>query len=261
MTPESVPMQELLTHADFVRGLARDPVRDPDVGDDLAQEAWLRTLRSPPRHGESLRGWFATLLQNLWRNHLRGERRQQARVEALPPPAPADPAVEIVAREQVRQRLLAAVLQLDEPAAGATHGRPVAIGRESRVVVDNSSAGSHSISVSGVGVANASVEAAVVAGGEAAATIELQSAAVRETVIEYGVDQRVVHMRVEDAAGSAVFDQVIEGTPGRPLRRALALPLGSFVVRVRTAAGVETVERFTTTSLAPDPPPVVVRAK
>ena len=63
-TPD-VPLDDLLIHAEFVRGLARDLVGDDAEAEDLVQEAWLRTLRKPPRHGESLRGWFATLLRSL----------------------------------------------------------------------------------------------------------------------------------------------------------------------------------------------------
>src|SRR5262245_42304254 len=115
MSPEPVPIAELLVHAEFVRGLARDLVRDAHLRDDLTQEAWLQALRRPPRHGASLRGWFAKLLASLCANHARAERRRQLREAAVAPPPPADTAAEVAAKEQVRQRLLAAVMRLDEP--------------------------------------------------------------------------------------------------------------------------------------------------
>src|SRR5262245_21478151 len=115
MSPEPVPIAELLVHAEFVRGLARDLVRDAHLRDDLAQEAWLQALRRPPRHGASLRGWFAKLLTSVFANHVRTERRRQLHEAAVPPPPPADTAAEVAAKEQVRQRLLAAVMRLDEP--------------------------------------------------------------------------------------------------------------------------------------------------
>ncbi|MEO6596167.1 MAG: sigma factor [Planctomycetota bacterium] len=62
MAVEPVPIADLLIHAEFVRTLARDLVRDPHSVDDLAQEAWLQTLRRPPRHGTSLRSWLAALV-------------------------------------------------------------------------------------------------------------------------------------------------------------------------------------------------------
>jgi RNA polymerase sigma-70 factor (ECF subfamily) len=115
MSAEPVPIAELLAHAEFVRGLARDLVRDPHLGDDLAQEAWLQTLRRPPQHGASLRGWLATLVTSLFANHARAERRRRLREAAAEPLPPADTAADVAAKEQVRQRLLAAVMRLDEP--------------------------------------------------------------------------------------------------------------------------------------------------
>src|SRR5262245_14733681 len=115
MSREPVPVAELLAHAEFVRGLARDLVRDAHLRDDLAQETWLQALRRPPQHGASLRGWFATLLTSLFANHARSERRRQLREAAVEPPPPPDTAAEVAAKEQVRQQLLAAVMRLDEP--------------------------------------------------------------------------------------------------------------------------------------------------
>ncbi|MBL8896152.1 MAG: sigma-70 family RNA polymerase sigma factor [Planctomycetes bacterium] len=113
--PDSIPITDLLIHADFVRNLAHALARDPEVGDDLLQEVWVAALQRPPQHGASLRGWLAALVSSLFRNRLREERRRRAREAQLPPLPPCDPADEIVAREQVRQRLLAAVLRLEEP--------------------------------------------------------------------------------------------------------------------------------------------------
>src|SRR5262245_43452992 len=115
MSAEPVPIAELLAHAEFVRELARDLVRDVHLRDDLAQEAWLQALRRPPRHGASLRGWLASLLTSLFANHARSERRLKLREAAAAPPPPPATAAEIAAKEQIRQRLLAAVMRLDEP--------------------------------------------------------------------------------------------------------------------------------------------------
>ncbi|MFO1076767.1 MAG: RNA polymerase sigma factor [Planctomycetota bacterium] len=117
MSGHDVPIADLLIHADFVRSLARDLVGDAGAADDLAQEAWVRALESPPRHGAALRGWFATLLANLLHNRRRADRRRRAReqaVAAMPPPAVPTPE-RILEREQARERLVHAVLRLDEP--------------------------------------------------------------------------------------------------------------------------------------------------
>ncbi len=115
VNPRGVPIDDLLIHAGFVRSLARDLVRDPHAADDLAQDAWVRALQRPPQHGAALRGWFATLLQNLRHNTGRGERRRAAREAAAMPPDEAPSAAQILEREQVRERLVRAVLRLDEP--------------------------------------------------------------------------------------------------------------------------------------------------
>lgn len=115
MNPRSVPIDDLLIHAEFVRSLARDLVRDPHAAEDLAQDAWVNALHRPPVHGAALRGWFATLLQNLWRNSGRSERRRRAREAGAEPPHAAPCAEQILEREHVRERLVRAVLRLDEP--------------------------------------------------------------------------------------------------------------------------------------------------
>lgn len=115
VSDRAVPIDDLLIHAEFVRNLARDLVADPGLADDLAQEAWLQTLQRPPRHGDSLRGWFATLLQNLLHNLRRGERRRRAREHRAAGPRPLPDPAHILEREQVRERLVRAVLDLDEP--------------------------------------------------------------------------------------------------------------------------------------------------
>ena len=115
MSAEPVKVAELLAHAEFVRSLARDLVRDVHRGDDLAQETYLQALRRPPAHGASLRGWLASLVTSLFHNQARAERRRQQREAAAAPPPPGDTAAEVAVKEQVRQRLLAAVMRLDEP--------------------------------------------------------------------------------------------------------------------------------------------------
>lgn len=111
---EGVPIADLLLHADFVRGLARDLLGEVD-GDDLTQEVWVAALRRPPRHTESVRGWLATLVQNLLHNRRRTERRRRAREQSVPIPGPIPSPASILERELVRERLVRAVLQLDEP--------------------------------------------------------------------------------------------------------------------------------------------------
>lgn len=111
---EGVPIADLLLHADFVRGLVRDLLGEVD-GDDLTQEVWVAALRQPPRHAGSVRGRLATLVQNLLQNRRRAERRRRLREQSVPTPEPIPSPASILERELVRERLVRAVLQLDEP--------------------------------------------------------------------------------------------------------------------------------------------------
>lgn len=103
----------LLTHADFVRRLAHGLARAD--GDDLAQDTFVSALQSPPPRASNLQGWLAAITRNLLKNRFRTAARRQLRAGTAPALA-AMPAVdEIASREEVRARVVAAVLQLPEP--------------------------------------------------------------------------------------------------------------------------------------------------
>ncbi|HEX6813935.1 MAG TPA: sigma-70 family RNA polymerase sigma factor [Planctomycetota bacterium] len=108
-------MQELLAEGDFVRALARQLIGSAD-GDDLAQDTWLTALR----HGHAVqrpRAWLARITARLAANRRRADRRRVAREQraVVMRPAMAPSTDEIVACEQVRQRVVAAVLALEDP--------------------------------------------------------------------------------------------------------------------------------------------------
>src|SRR5262245_49803444 len=113
-------MQELLAHGDFVRSLARQLIGSTDA-DDLAQDAWVRTLR---RHGHAdgadvrrPRSWLARVLGRLAANHRRAERRREQRehLSASARPREAPSTADVLACEEARQRVVNAVLALEEP--------------------------------------------------------------------------------------------------------------------------------------------------
>src|SRR5688572_8802894 len=108
--------ETLLTHDAFVRGLARQLVRDPELADDAAQATWLATVsQGRGQDGPGLRGFLATVLRRWIGKHRRGERREAARRDALAaPPAVPSPA-EILQREAQRSEVVQLVLAL-EPA-------------------------------------------------------------------------------------------------------------------------------------------------
>ncbi len=119
MTPhDTVDIATLAERAHWVRGLARALVSDVHEADDVAQEAWLASLRSNTSHGSSWHAWIGGVVRNL----ARGRRREAARrvdreLGALRPDddASAEGALE---RLETHERLIAAVRELDEPYRG-----------------------------------------------------------------------------------------------------------------------------------------------
>ena len=111
----AVRTEELLAHADWVRGLARRLVADAGVADDLVQETWLEALRRPPGDRRNLRGWLARVVRRRARQRARSEGRR-ARREGAAEAGEAPPAAEELAERFELQRLLARfVAELREP--------------------------------------------------------------------------------------------------------------------------------------------------
>ncbi|MCB9876162.1 MAG: sigma-70 family RNA polymerase sigma factor [Planctomycetes bacterium] len=114
--PPPDPHHSLLLHAEFLRRLAHDLTRDPDTGDDLAQQVWLRALQRPPHHDGALRGWLVRTAQRLWWNDRRGERRRRSREAAVAAPAGETTTPDrILEREATREEVVRAVMALPEP--------------------------------------------------------------------------------------------------------------------------------------------------
>ena len=57
------PLEALLEHRRFVRALARGPVRDAALAEDLEQETRVAALEDPPRRGA--RAWLRAVARNL----------------------------------------------------------------------------------------------------------------------------------------------------------------------------------------------------
>lgn len=104
-----------LAHASYVRALARRLVYDAEAADDVAQSAWLAALERPPRDGTSQKRWFARVVRNLASKALRTAMRRNAREQRWEPPPPASSPVDVLSHEHERQRVVAALLELDDP--------------------------------------------------------------------------------------------------------------------------------------------------
>lgn len=101
----------------LVRYLARY-TGDPDLAEDLTQEAFVRLDERPPAKDTSLRGWLFTVATNLARDHGRVERGRRlllATARHRVPVAwqPPDPAT-LAERADLRVRVRAALATLSE---------------------------------------------------------------------------------------------------------------------------------------------------
>jgi RNA polymerase sigma factor (sigma-70 family) len=106
-------IQLLLEDLGWLRTLARRLARDPDVADDLVQDACAAALRQqqPPN---SWRAWLTTVVQNLMAARRRDDRRRP-RLQSLSEADAVCQGQGSVQRAADQQRLAAAVMELDEP--------------------------------------------------------------------------------------------------------------------------------------------------
>lgn len=117
-TPRAIRAEALLAEMAWVQGLARSLVRDSNLADDVAQDAWLQALERPPRHahgGPGLRAWLASVTRTLARQSMRAEARRAGRERTAARSESRSSTAEIVARGSMHQRLVEAVMALDEP--------------------------------------------------------------------------------------------------------------------------------------------------
>jgi len=106
--------QALVEHRSFVLALARSLTRDEASAEDLAQDALVEALARPPATS-SLRGWFATVLRTRAIDRARVERRRAAREQSAARAEALAPELSGAERVELAQRVVAAVLALDEP--------------------------------------------------------------------------------------------------------------------------------------------------
>lgn len=116
MVPPFELTEQIQRHGAALRRLAADLVGS-SLADDAVQQTWLGALRRPPRDGDGLGPWFATVLRSVVAGWRRGDRRRRAREHA----AALARGLEVpdhgatTARHELAQRLLAEVEALAEP--------------------------------------------------------------------------------------------------------------------------------------------------
>ena len=110
----TVPPEELLARAGWVRRLARRMAVDATRADDLAQDTLVAALEGGPRDGVPLSRWLASVMRNLAAGQRRSRARREdrevraARRESEPEGAPDD----ALARLEVHAALVDAVRSL-----------------------------------------------------------------------------------------------------------------------------------------------------
>jgi RNA polymerase sigma-70 factor, ECF subfamily len=119
--PETT-FEELLTHAGWVRGLARRLIRED--AEDVVQDVWVQAAQHPPRGPGSPRGWLATVLRNRAFNQkregVRRHRRELATEELTDtPPTPH----ELAERMDLHRRLADLIAELPDDLRQVVHLR------------------------------------------------------------------------------------------------------------------------------------------
>src|SRR4051812_8556868 len=108
-------IEELLSHADWLRRLATHVARGGD-GDDAVQETWIAALVSPPARDRAAAPWLAEVLRNFVRGAHRSGRARQLREERASELYASVPSPELLLERAEAQRLLVGlVVALDEP--------------------------------------------------------------------------------------------------------------------------------------------------
>jgi RNA polymerase sigma factor (sigma-70 family) len=106
----------LLSCHDAVMRLAARLTLDPNVADDIAQQAMLQMLRAPPRAGPGLRSFLAKVVANVATNFRLADSRRVARERAAASPEPLPPTADLVAQLSAHKDVVDELLRLEEPA-------------------------------------------------------------------------------------------------------------------------------------------------
>lgn len=106
--------EKLLAHADFVRVLARSLIIDENLADDVAQNTFVAALERPPKATEALGTWLGTVTRNFAYALRRESKRREARERRVARKGDVPTPAEVLEREGIRQKVVDAVLALDE---------------------------------------------------------------------------------------------------------------------------------------------------
>ncbi len=105
----------LLENSGWVRALAESLVADPNVADDLLQDAYVAALSGHARVQGGLGGWLGGVVRNLARRESRTAGRRRHRESEAARPDAVPPADELLEQAELQKRVIGAVTELPEP--------------------------------------------------------------------------------------------------------------------------------------------------
>lgn len=117
MTVAHTRFAELIRHEGFVQSTLRGLLSEEETRDVL-QETWLRVLQRPPAALREPGVWLARVARNVSRSQGRSECRRVLREQRAEARAGEDSPAESMARLEGAQRVVRAILVLDEPYRG-----------------------------------------------------------------------------------------------------------------------------------------------
>ena len=108
---------ELLENLAWVQALARRIVSDPSQAEDVAQNTCVAALERPPQatSGPGLRAWLSRVTRTMARESRRSEVQRRGRERSVSRAEAEPSAFDVVARAAIQQRIVEAVMDLDEP--------------------------------------------------------------------------------------------------------------------------------------------------
>jgi RNA polymerase sigma-70 factor (ECF subfamily) len=113
-TTPDVPIDTLMSHAAGLRALARGLLGDDDAAEDVLQETWVAALEGSPSSGAPLGGWLRSVVRHLALKRRRTEARRSSRERATSREEALTATDDAVAQRETLQRVVDAVLDLDE---------------------------------------------------------------------------------------------------------------------------------------------------
>src|SRR5690349_19177165 len=111
----SVDLESIEQRATHIRQLASALVRNAHDAEDLAQDAWVRSLSSQPSRKDAWPAWIHATVRNLARLRWRADRRRDARESAVARAESRHSPTETLEQLDAFELLTKVVRELEEP--------------------------------------------------------------------------------------------------------------------------------------------------